>query len=381
MIGIFIGISMVVSLVSLGQGMQSAVNSQFASVGVDKVIIRPTSPGFGPPGQDSSGNLTERSLKVISRVSGVKSAAGRFISSVKIEFNKLAKFGFLTTLPKDSVERNLLIEAQDIKVKEGRMLRSDDSGKILIGSNYAEKKIFEKNIVIGNKVFIEGSVFEVVGIIDKRGNPITDELIIMNEDVFRKIKNLNSYSVIFAQVEEGGDVNLVSERVARDLRRYKNQKEGFEDFEVQTSQEMIDSFNNILSIINIFVIGIAFISIIVGGIGIMNTMYTSVLERTKEIGVMKAIGAKNKDVLLLFLIESGVIGLVGGGIGLLLGVFFSLFVVFVAKTFLGAGIIGANFSFVLIFGTLFFSFFIGAVSGVFPALQASKMKPVDALRK
>ncbi|MAG45579.1 MAG: ABC transporter permease, partial [Nanoarchaeota archaeon] len=119
--------------------------------------------------------------------------------------------------------------------------------------------------------------------------------------------------------------------------------------------------------------------LIVGGIGIMNTMYTSVLERTREIGIMKSIGAKNSDILTLFLIESGILGLVGGGIGIILGIGFSKLVEAAAKAG-GYGMIQVSFPLPLIIGTLMFSFVVGALSGILPARQASKLQPVDALR-
>jgi len=381
MLGIFIGVSLVVALVSLGQGMQNAINTQFASVGVDKIIIQPTSPGFGPPGQDAAGNLTEKDLKIVEQTPGIKAAAGRILLSAKIEFNKEIKVNFVASMPKEQAARALLEESQNMKIQKGRMLKQGDSGKAVIGDNYATKKIFDKNIQLGSKITVEGKQFEVIGILKKDGNPMRDELVMLNEEDVNEISSKEDYSAIFAQVQEGSDINLVAEKLTRSLRRRKGQKEGFEDFEVQTSQEMIESFNNILSIIQIFVIGIAAISIIVGGIGIMNTMYTSVLERTKEIGVMKAIGARNRDIMGLFLIESGMLGVTGGLIGLAIGIGFSLIVEFGAKAALGTNLISAQFPLYLIIGTLIFSFIIGAISGVLPAMQASRMKPVDALRK
>ena len=121
------------------------------------------------------------------------------------------------------------------------------------------------------------------------------------------------------------------------------------------------------------------IAIIVGGIGIMNTMYTSVLQRTRDIGIMKAIGAKNSDILLIFLIESGILGLVGGAIGILIGVALSKLVEF-ASFQSGITLFQAYFPWYLIAGALAFSFIVGVLSGILPARQASKLKPVDALR-
>ena len=380
MLGIFIGVSLVISLVSLGQGLQNAVNSQFSAVGMDKIIIQPIGPGYGPPGQEGS-NLTDKDIKVIEQVVGVKSVAGRIISSVKIEYNRIIKINFVGSMPKEQKARALLEEAQNLKIYKGRFLKQDDSKKAVIGNNYATKKLFGKNLEVGNKILIGGKQFEIIGILKKIGNPMSDEVILVNQEDIEDITGKTDYSALFTQVEKGSDVNLVADKITRSLRKKKGQKEGHEDFEVQTTQELIESFNTILIVIQMFVIGIAGISLIVGGIGIMNTMYTSVLERTREIGVMKAIGAKNGDVLKLFLIESGMLGLVGGLVGLLLGMGFSLIVEFGAKQALGSGMIAASFPPALLIGTLLFSFILGAVSGVFPAMQAAKMKPVDALRK
>ncbi len=113
----------------------------------------------------------------------------------------------------------------------------------------------------------------------------------------------------------------------------------------------------------------------------MNTMYTSVIERTREIGIMKSIGARNSHIFLLFLIEAGFLGLAGGLIGVFLGIFFSQAVAFIGQVYLGVGVLKASLSPFLIFGALLFSFFTGAISGITPAYRAAKMPPVEALRK
>ncbi|MFH1823570.1 MAG: FtsX-like permease family protein, partial [archaeon] len=137
---------------------------------------------------------------------------------------------------------------------------------------------------------------------------------------------------------------------------------------------------DIFGIVQAVFIGIAAISLVVGGIGIMNTMYTAVLERTREIGIMKAVGARNRNILTLFLIESGILGLVGGAIGVLIGIGLSTGVAFVAAQALGTTFLRAVFPWYLIVGALAFSFGIGSLSGILPAIQASRLKPVDALR-
>ena len=156
------------------------------------------------------------------------------------------------------------------------------------------------------------------------------------------------------------------------------QKRDDTNFQVLTAAQIVEQINNVLGIVQVVLVGIAMISLIVGAIGILNSMYTSVLERTKDIGIMKAVGARNSDILKIFLIESGLMGFVGGIFGIILGIVVALIV----------GEIASNSGFLLLikieiplllFGLLF-SFLVGMISGTLPAYQASKLKPVDALR-
>ena len=168
--------------------------------------------------------------------------------------------------------------------------------------------------------------------------------------------------------------------IERALRKDRDLKEGEEDFSVQTPLQAISTINQILSIIKIIVVGIALISIIVGGIGVANTMYTSVLERKKEIGTMKAIGAKNSDLLWIFIIESGMLGFIGGLIGVILGAGAAVGLSEVANNYFGAEIITVNLSIILMITVLIFSFLLGILFGAIPSYQASKLKPIEALK-
>ena len=143
----------------------------------------------------------------------------------------------------------------------------------------------------------------------------------------------------------------------------------------------MESVSSILNIVRAVLVGIAGISLVVGGIGIMNTMYTVVLERTKEIGILKAVGASPKKILWLFVIESGILGLLGGAIGIIIGISISKFVEVVATQIFGSVLIQAEISGFLIFGSLSFAFIVGSFSGFLPALQASRLTPVEAFRK
>jgi putative ABC transport system permease protein len=191
--------------------------------------------------------------------------------------------------------------------------------------------------------------------------------------------NSKSYSLIYAEIQSGFTADEVAATVEKNLRHLRNEKVGEEDFTVSTPEQLSQTVQSVFGVIQGFLIGIAAISLLVGGVGIMNSMYTSVLERTKEIGVMKAIGARNEHVLMLFLFESGMLGLIGGAAGALLGITLAEAVQFIAAQ-AGYGILKASISVELIGGALLFSFVIGALSGALPARRASQMNPVDALR-
>ena len=229
---------------------------------------------------------------------------------------------------------------------------------------------------------IEGVDFKVVGILKKSGNPQQDGTLVIPEAAMREILGIEeTYDIIPAKISAGEDIAVVTERIKKDLRSHRNVEEGKEDFTVQTPENILATLNTILFIIQGVLVGIAAISLLVGGIGIMNTMYTAVLERTKEIGVMKAIGARNWEIMSIFVIESGMLGLVGGIIGVSMGFGISKSVELIAFQIYGSYLIKADFNLGLLIGMLMFGFIIGSLSGAFPAKQAAALKPVDALRK
>jgi putative ABC transport system permease protein len=203
----------------------------------------------------------------------------------------------------------------------------------------------------------------------------------MAEDDLKDIMNIgDEIDLIAVQVDSVDNVDKTANDIERAMRRDRGLKEGEEDFAVQTPEQSLATINTTLAVINLVVVAIAAISLLVGGIGITNTMYTAVLERTKEIGVMKAIGAKNRDVLILFLAESALLGVAGGLVGVAIGLGLAFLVsVLVTAAFPGISF-GVTFSLPLIVGSLLFALLVGAISGVVPALQASRMRPVEALR-
>ena len=201
-----------------------------------------------------------------------------------------------------------------------------------------------------------------------------------NVKIYDPIPTRKGLSKSFEYFLKQFNPDIVAEDIEEALRDERDERIGQETFSVQSFSQLLETFTDIFAVVQAVLIGIAAISLIVGGIGIMNTMYTSVLERTKEIGIMKAVGARNRDIFLIFLIESGLLGLVGGIIGILLGIGIGKGVEYLAASQLGTPFLQAIFGFPLILSALAFSFIIGAASGVLPAMQAARLKPADALR-
>jgi len=381
MLGIFIGIAAVVALISLGQGLQTAVTGQFSTLSTDKLTIQNAGTGLGPPGSTVVEKLNEHDLNIIKKVSGVNMAVSRLIRIGKVKYNNKASFEMIGSLPVNVKEYELVYNSFNAEAEQGRLLKKGDSKKILVGHNYLKKTKFGKKVEVGKKLTIEGEEFEVVGISKASSTIMMNDVILMFEDDMKEILDIGDETdLIVAQVKNPKDIEKVAEDIEKALRKDRDLKKGEEDFSVETPIQAFSTVNQILNVVNIIVVGIAMISLLVGGIGIANTMYTSVLERKKEIGTMKAVGAKNSDVLYLFLIESGLLGLVGGIIGAVLGAGAALGISSAANSFFGGNIFQINLSIPLISFAIGFSFLIGIVSGAVPSYQASKLKPAEALR-
>ncbi len=377
MIGIFIGIAAVVSLISLGEGMKNAINEQFEIFGGNVVYI---TPGMALGISPGASKLTEHDFNLIKRVHGVDIASGVLSRGAKVKFRDDVGYTFVIGIMTDD-SQDLFIKQGGMNVEKGqKRFKPDDKYKVAIGYLIEKGDFFDKPVSVGNKLEINDREFDVTATMSKIGNPQDDTQMYIPIDIARELFGVkDEYTAILAKTKGGFDTTDVAEDIKEKLRRDRNLKKGEEDFQVMTTEQLRESVGFILDAVQIVLVGIAAISLLVGGVGIMNTMYTSVIERTNEIGIMKAIGARNSDVMIIFLFESGTLGLVGGVIGCIFGIGLSKTVEYIAIS-QGYEILKASVSIELILGSLLFSFILGCISGVLPARQASNLKPVDALR-
>ena len=378
LLGITIAIATIFVLISVSLGLQGAVEEQFRILGTDKFFVQPRGQLAGP-GTGGAVSLTMEDVNVVEKIPGVKEVTFWTVSSAKVEFSKETRY--VSSVGIDLESSDLIIETGSYKAESGRLLEEGDIGFVMIGSQYAHNNFFSKPVSVGDRILVNDKEFKVKGILEPIGNPQDDRLIYMPLEDFRPLFNIpNRIDTIVAQVEQGQDVKSVSENAKRKLLKSRNVDEKNQDFTILTPEELLESFGVVLNIITAFLLGVAGISLLVGGIGIANTMYTSVLERTREIGTMKAIGAKNSDILSIFLIESGLLGLIGGILGVALGFAIAKIIEYIAVTQLQTTLLQTATPLYLFIGCLLFSFGIGSASGFLPSYQATHIKPVDALR-
>ncbi|PIO03510.1 hypothetical protein COT48_04500 [Candidatus Woesearchaeota archaeon CG08_land_8_20_14_0_20_47_9] len=381
MMGIFVGIAAVVALISIGQGFQRTINEEFEKVGTNRITVQPGSAFGGTPGSSMlSAKLYDRDVRIVRRVSGVEYALGMFITNAKLEFKDEVKYGMVMCTPTDAESLKAIRSISFLDIETGRELRGGDNYVAVAGYRFGTD-YFDKPVKAGDKLYINGKRFEVVGVQKKAGTGVHDLIIRIPmhlcDGMFNRSEEVSMISIL---VRQGLDPPGVADAISEELRQDHGRKKGEEDFTVQTAQQILNSFNAIIGVVQAVLVGIAAISLLVGGIGIMNTMYTAVLERTKEIGIMKAVGARNSDIMKLFLFESGLLGITGGIIGVVLGFGISKAIEFAITMALGDSLLRAYFPWQLIMGALAFAFVVGAASGTLPALQAASLKPVDALR-
>ena len=376
-LAIVVGMTAVVMFVTLGFGMQNAINEQFRSMGVDKIYITPSSSMFSFGGTTSK--LTDHDKELIDRTIGVQRTAVMTYGLGRVAYKDEQKYTFIIGML--SEDYDLFSTAQGFHIEHGSLPRDSETDKVVVGWMFPQGKFFDKQIDVGKKLEIEGKIFEVAGTVSQIGNPSDDSQIYLPLEIAQDILDKkDSYDMIMAQSGAGTDTSAVAEKIKENMRRDRDLERGDEDFSVETSEELIKTFNSVLGILLIAVVGIASISLLVGGVGIMNTMYTSVLDRTQEIGILKAIGATDEDVMSVFVIESGLLGLIGGLIGVLLGTALSYVIQYIATVVLLTKLVQVYLDPLMLFGILAFSFIIGCISGLLPARRAAKMRPAEALR-
>lgn len=381
LLGIVIGVAVVVSLVFLGNGLKLAVMNQFGMSSTEIISVQAGGlNSYGPPGSGVGIPLSTKDLDEIRRISSVKKAIRRNIGFIEMKFQGVKSMGYSTNVPLD--ERRFIQEIADIDIEVGRFFEGGDSRKIVLGYNfYAGKSgLSDRPIVPGRRITINEEMYDIIGITKKKGSFITDNVVYMiDEDMKRVLNYGDNIDIIAVQPDSKDGMSQTVLEIERALRKTRNVKMGEENFEVSTPEASLSMINDIITGVQIFIIIVAGISIIVGIVGIVNTMTTSVLERRRDIGIMKAVGAKNSQIFLQFFIESGMLGLIGGFVGVVIGTLMGWLGIIALGNFLSTSLI-LKIDWIVIVAVFIGSFFIGGIAGIFPAMKAAKQNPVEALR-
>lgn len=371
-IGIIIGVGLIVALVYLGEGMKNAVMGQMQMFGTDLLYVLPGSDSNPLLGIMGGSEFRKKDEEAVRGVAGIMEISATNTDTAKAKF-----LGEEQTLMLYGGELGPLytLYNESLALREGAWNTNDNSNEIMIGSLLADKQ-FKNTIRAGDEISIKNKKMTVAGIFKISGDTGVDNSVFLSFVQFERLTGRSQgYSNMIIKLLPGYDANLV----AMDIKSAIESQSGSIEATVLTSEKVGDIAGSILGIIEIILGSIAVVSLLVGGVGIMNTMYTAVLERTREIGVMKALGATNNQVLTIFLIEAGTVGLVGGVIGVSGGLGLAYLVQFAAKS-QGFTYLDVSLRLGMLFFILFLTFLFGAVAGVLPARQAAGLKPAKALR-
>jgi len=369
--GVIIGVAAIVALISVGDGLQTAVMSEFESIGLNTIVIEPGSGSFLETA--ISRTLSDNDVKIMERIDGVEAVIPFYYSNANAFYRKESRGVMVIGFDPEHTEH--LERMGYMTLLEGRMLDPNDRYSFIIGENFA-KDAFSNELSVKSRLEMEGKQFRIIGLLDEAGIMMGGSfggMAWMHKDVVKSVFDVEDPMEIIVIANSQDDVKKVVAEIEYELEK----DHGSKDFYVMSMEQMLEGADMVLGLIQLVLVGIAAISLAVGGIGIMNTMFMSVMERTREIGVMKALGATNKKIRNMFIIEAGFIGMVGGVVGALFGFGLALLI--------GFGSSASGFSLpvevspVLFAEALIFAMIVGMISGYVPAKKASELDPVEAL--
>jgi putative ABC transport system permease protein len=389
MLGIIIGVGAVISLMSIGRGVEATVASTFEQLGTNVLYVMPRSPevsgfaGFSPA--FASESLSLEDAEAIERIQSVAAVAPVNENFVQITYGGESR----TAVTHGATPEYQQVYAYSVRIGQfitERNVTSRDS--VVVLGDQTARELFGARDALGQRVNIRGMRFTVIGVLEAKGGAMMgislDNIAITPITTFqtklftnRTAKGEDAVQSIAVQAASADVIDNVIDDIDAVLRRlHRLRTDEKADFAVVSQEQVLSIFGQITGILTIFLSAIAGISLLVGGIGIMNIMLVSVTERTREIGIRKAVGAKRRDILTQFLIEASTLSLVGGGMGIVGGWFLG----FLISQFDFSGVrIRSVVSLDIVLLAVSVSLFIGLVSGIYPAMRAARLNPIDAL--
>ena len=374
-IGVVIGVGAIVAMISISKGFENSVKEIMGQFGADKITILSGS-SFKTASTFVPTPLKDKDIEAVRRVHGISDVMGIAAETVDVEVGPEKVALMVYSYPAEAYE-TFFGKIKETYIESGRPVRENDKYAVTIGYSVAHE-VFEKDLEPGRSIYINGTMFRIVGVMRKAGSQQDDMSINIPFEAFREISRNEeeTYFMMLAKLRPGADPEGVAEEIQKRLK----QARGKEDFQVVTSEDLMKQVSSILGVISAVVIAIAAIAIVVGAVGITNTMYMSVMDRTREIGVMKAVGAKKWQIITIFLIEAGVIGLIGAITGGILGAGFAKLIEYGVREVVGILYFSAYIGPDLFAGAAVFGLIIGIIAGFLPAKRAAELNPVAALR-
>ncbi|KYK20880.1 hypothetical protein AYK21_05430 [Thermoplasmatales archaeon SG8-52-2] len=372
----------IIALMGIGEGMQQAITGELSSLS-DTIVLSSgeiSANAFGGGGFQHANNnneyLTERDISDIQRINGVKDVSTVLFSVGIVSFNGDSNSVSLVGIDAVNLEKIFGIEV--LGLEKGEFIQEGRQNTCVIGYNVAHE-YFDSDITIGNRIDINEKSFAVVGIYNKQGAGMsteTDDNIHITPRDFEKITGKSESSSAIIKIYDVTKADMIAEEIEFVI----NENHGKDDFaNAITMTSIIESVQAIIAIAQVVLLSIASIALVVASIGIMNTMLTSVMERTREIGIMKAIGATNKDVLFIFIMEGIFISIIGGAAGIILGILGSQGLSSVLTSSFGGALSPVITTSSIALG-LTVAVIVGMLSSLYPARKAAKMSPIEAVR-
>lgn len=372
MLGIVIGVAAVVMMISIGNSASAAVSSTIEGLGSNVIFI---SSGRGEPGSGTK-SLTESDIGQIERLPSVENVVSELQAGVNLSYLEESKQTYIVgTQPEYESVRNShpvmgrFITTKDLKAQE----------RVVVLGYGLYKDLFSDKNPIGKMIKINGLPFKVVGVLEKKGGfsfgqGVDDTCIIPISTAQNRLFGTKRIDMLSVKVVDERLISSASKEIDELLKKlYNITSEEQKFYRIISQQQILSATGQVTGILTVLLAGIAGISLLVGGIGIMNIMLVSVTERTREIGIRKAVGAKRRDILFQFLMEAMILCVIGGIIGIIIGVE-------------GSGLIAqlGNWEPVVLSSTIIIAFLFSAAVGIFfglyPAFKASRLNPIDALR-
>lgn len=376
MLGIIIGVGAVISMLALGAGAQKQVLERVSAMGTNLLIVRPGQAGSRGVALGNQDNLTLKDAELLlETIPSIEQISPVVSGNVQMKyFNRNVR----TNLTGASIT---YFAIRNFEIDKGRAFSEGEvsqRARVAILGPLTAENLFGSEDPLEKTIKVKGINFKVIGILKSKGdqgwfNP-DDQAIIPYTTAMKQVLGLDYLREIDIQTFEGSDLNEAQEEISVQMRRSHRLTEGAPDnFNIRNQAESLETASSFSRTFSVLLGSIASISLLVGGIGIMNIMLVTVTERTKEIGIRKAIGAKNKDILSQFLIEAVLLSGIGGLIGVLFGVSLALIIDKVSefKTII------EPFSILL---SLVFASSVGIFFGYYPAQRAAKLNPIEALR-